>query len=360
MTEVTTRTVDTIDDVNENQLNTLVEQAEQGSVFHRHEWLAAHEDAFDHDPHHVVVTKGGNPVAFLPNFVRDVPLPLGVAEPVVDALSIRMISPPKPGYGGPVFVGSERESADRLFDPAGDGDDARYLLHRIQGYDSELVRYSKQLYAMGYEPRMQQSIHFLSLENDWETIKEGMDAERRKALREATDQDYEVTVAPLAEDLDRTYEMYVANMRRVDGEPLSREFIQALADRIGDRIRVFSASVDGREIGRYVHVLDDEGGVLHHWLTAIPDESDFRYYPSELLHGRAIPWGIERGYDRYCFGVSRPHFDDSVFRFKDKFGAVAEPLFRWEKGMLPGIWRAYDAGRSWYLRQDAASDLAEQ
>ncbi|WP_225333249.1 GNAT family N-acetyltransferase [Halomicrobium urmianum] len=359
MTDVTTRTVGTIDDVNENQLNTLVEQAEQGSIFHRHEWLAAHEAAIDHDPYHVVVTKGNNPVAFLPNFVRDVPVPTAVAERALDALAIRMVSPPKPGYGGPVFVGNERETIDRLFSPSRDGHDARFLLHRIQGFDSELVRYSKQLYAMGYEPRMQQSLHFLSLQDDWETIRENMDAERRKALRKATDQDHEVTVAPLADDLDRTYEMYVANMHRIDGEILPRKFFQELADRIGDRVQVFRASVDGRDVGRYVHVLDDESGVLHHWLTAIADESDFQYYPSELLHGRAIPWGIERGYDRYSFGISSPHFDDSIFRFKDKFGATAEPLFRWEKGLLPGMWHAYDAGRAWYLRKDLDGDLAE-
>jgi len=338
-----------VDSIDANQLNNLVVQSDGGTLFHRYEWLAAVEDAFDREPRHVLTTKSGNPVGFLPNFVVDLPLPGKHGGRLHDAVPLTAVEPPPPGYGGPVVAGKRRENLPLLFEATDLTDRLHTVFHRVQTFDTDAVRYGRYLESLGYEPRMKRCTLVIELD-DWETVRGDMDSGRRRSLRSAVDQDFEVERFPLGDDLDRTYAQYVANMERVGGTTYPRALFVALADRLPDRVRVFKTSVDGREVGRYVHLLDDENDVLHHWLSAIGDSDDFQYYPSELLHRSAIRWGIERGYDRYSFGPTRPHFSDSVFKFKRKYGATPVPLLCWERGTFPVAWRLYDAGRSWYRR----------
>lgn len=340
-----------VDGIDANQLNNLVAQSDGGTLFHRYEWLAAVEEALDREPRHVLATKSGNPVGFLPNFVVDLPLPGERSGRV----PLTAAEPPPPGYGGPIVAGKRRRNLPLLLEPGDLTDRLRTVFHRIQTFDVDAVRYERHLESLGYEPRITQCTLVLDLE-DWETIRDNMDSGRRRSLRSALDQDYDVERFPLGEDLDRTYEQYVANMERVGGTVLPRQFFDSLAARLPERVRVFEATVDGDEVGRYVHLLDDENDVLHHWLSAIGDSDDFQYHPSELLHRRAIRWGIERGYDRYSFGPTSPDFSDSVFRFKRKYGATPVPLLCWERGTLPVAWQFYDFARSWYRRSqtDAA------
>jgi predicted N-acyltransferase len=142
--------------------------------------------------------------------------------------------------------------------------------------------------------------------------------------------------------------MYARNMARVEGETLPRSLFAALAAHVPERVRVFTARVDGEVVGRYVHLLDEETSTLHHWLSAIPDRSCYDAHPSELLHERAIRWGIDEGYDTYSFDRAGSHFDNGVFRFKSKYGARPVPLLRWERGQSRVAWPAFRAARRWY------------
>lgn len=339
-----------VDDVGEGQLRNLVEQGTGGTLFHRYEWLKVVEDQLDWEPRHVVVTKGENPVGFLPNFGRTVSLPNDIAERVADAASIEMLVPPPPGYGGPVVTGDEEDVVTALLDGVDLIDGGTPLFHRIQSYDLGSIRYGRELEARGYEPRVDNCTFVLALDADWETILERMDSARRKAMRRSAEQDAEVTVVGLEESLPETHEMYAANMNRVGAGVRPLSFFEAIADRFSERVRVVRATVEDREVGRYVLLLDEEQNVLHHWLSAIPSSDNFEDYPSELLHRRAIQWGLDRGYERYSFGPTAPHLSDSVFRFKEQYGGRAVPLLRWEKGTLPVAWQAYKVGRSWYQR----------
>lgn len=339
-----------VDDVGAGPLKNLVTQGTGGSLFHRYEWLKAVEDGLDWEPRHVVVTKGQNPVGFLPNFGRTVSLPHDVAERVADAASIEMLVPPPPGYGGPVVTGDEEAVIDALLDGVDDIDGGTALFHRIQHFDTGAIRYGRALEARGYEPRMDRCTFVLDLDADWETLLERMDSARRKAMRRSAEQDAEVEITDFAEGLAETHEMYAANLERVGGEVRPVEWFESIAERFPERVRVVRASVEGREVGRYVLLLDEETDVLHHWLSAIPDSDDFEDYPSELLHRRAIQWGLEEGYEQYSFGPTAPHLADSVFRFKEQYGGRAVPLLSWEKGTLPVAWQAYKMGRSWYQR----------
>ena len=337
-----------IHDVDRNQWNNLVTQSDRGSLFHRHEWLAAVEAGMDHSPRHALVTKDSNPVALAPAFATGLDLPHEAADAVANALDVTVLLSGEPGYGGPVVSTDEGENVDRLFDALEATGDDRVLYHRIATHDLGNVRYGQYLSARGYDLSAEVALLVLDLDRTWEEVLDGMDKERRKAVRDAREQDYEVELTELGEDLDRTYDAYRRNMERVDGNTLPKSFLAAVADELGDRVRVFTARVDGEEVGRYVYLLDREQSVLVHWLSAIPDESCYESMPSELLHAEAIEWGIDEGFDAYSFDKTGAHFDNSVFRFKSKYGAEAVPLLHWEKGQNPVVWPLFEAARNRY------------
>ncbi|WP_248516261.1 GNAT family N-acetyltransferase [Salinarchaeum laminariae] len=348
MSDRSVSVVRSVEEIGEGPLRNLVEQGTGGSFFHRYDWLRAVEDGLPWQPRHVVVRKGENPVGFLPTFGRRLSLPHDAAERVAEAADIESLVPPPPGYGGPVATGDEEAIVGELLDGVSSIDGSNAIFHRIQSYDVGSIRYGRPLETRGYEPRIDQCAFVLPLDSDWETLLDRMDSGRRKAMRRSAEQDAEVTIESIADDLPATYEMYAANMGRVGATTRPRSFFEAVADHLPDRVLVGRATVDGREVGRYVFMLDDEQDVLHHWLSAIPDSDDFDAYPSELLHRRAIQWGLEEGYDRYSFGPTAPDLSDSVFRFKEQYGGRPVPLVRWEKGTLPVAWQAYKVGRSWY------------
>ncbi|QZP39684.1 GNAT family N-acetyltransferase [Halobaculum magnesiiphilum] len=339
-----------IEEIRENQLNNLVTQSEGGTLFHRYGWLAAVEEGLDVEPRHVTVRKGDNPVGFLPNFAADLPLPGEVGDRVADALPLEIVQPPPPGYGGPIVTSDKLEILARLFDPAALTNGPRTVSHYVQTFDPDAVRYGRFLESLGYTPKITECTFVLDLDDDWETVLENMDKGRRRGIRRALEQDYEVEIRPFGDELNRTHDEYVSNIERVGGNRLPLRFFEAIAARIPERVRLFKAVVDGDEVGRYVYLLDDESSVLHHWLSAIGDSDDFDRYPSELLHQRAIKWGMQEGYDRYSFGPVSPHFSNSVFRFKEKYGGTPVQLCRWERGTLPGASTVYDLARTRYRR----------
>lgn len=334
-----------ISQTNKNQWNNVVKYSDQSTIFHRYEWIRSVELGFDYEPRHVAAMKGENPVGVMPNFVKELPLPDGLARVLPSVRPLQMVTSSEPGFGGPITVTNERESLDRIFETLEDLAGRRDVFHSLQSADLSSTRYGTYLQSKGYEPTLDTCLFFLDLGDDWETIREQMDKERRRSLRRAGEQDHRVEILPLDEDFERTYDYYVKNTQRVGGNVLPRAFLQELADRLGNRIRVFTAIVDGETVGRYVHLLDEEASVLRHWLSAIPDTEKYEYYPSELLHERAIKWGIEHGYDRYGFGPTRAHFSNSVFRFKQKYGVDVVPLFEMEKGYSSLTWPLFKSGR---------------
>lgn len=345
-----------IHDVGENQWNNLVTQSDQGTLFHRTEWLAAVEEGLDYDPHHLLVLKGGNPIAVLPNFVAPLHLPVDPLESGVAALNVATMKSGYPGYGGPVIASDERENIGRLVDALDQTMGRNILYHRISTYDLGQIRYGQYLESRGYEPATGVALFVVDLETGWEAIREQMDKERRKEVRQAHEQDYAVERRPLGSDLERTHEMYRQNTERVGGRTLPLSFFEALADRLADRIRVFTAFVDDRRVGRYVYILDEEGSVLHHWLSAIPDRACYDAKPAELLHAAAIKWGIEEGYTYYSFDRVGAFFDNSVFQFKSKYGGDAIPALRWEKGTTGPLWYAFKRARAWHLDRTLQED----
>ncbi|MFC7202544.1 GNAT family N-acetyltransferase [Haloferax namakaokahaiae] len=334
-----------IHDYNENQWNNLVTHADQGTLFHRHEWLAAVEEGFDYEPRHVVVNKDSNPIALFPNFVSELTVPDSVPNALISAFDISVMESGGVGHGGPIVSSNERENIDRLFDALDSATDSNLLYHLISTYDLGHIRYGQYLRARGYEPNSNVATFLIDLSDGWEQILASMDKSRRKDVRRAHEQDHYVDIDRLGTDMHRTYEMYEQNIERVGGNLVPFSFFETLRDNFDERVRVFTASVDGHVQGKYIYLLDTENSTLHHWLSAIPDRDCYDYYPSELIHARAMQWGIEEGFETYSFGAAGSHFDNSVFRFKTQYGAQPVPVLQWERGKNQLMWPLFKLGR---------------
>ena len=341
------RVVDSVDEVHPNQWNNVVTQSDLGTLFHRHEWVALIEDALGATARHVVVEKGGNPVALFPNIYWDIHVP--GFEDLARKLPVRELVSIAPGYGGPVVTGDEDTCLELAFDALSDLGGPTTLLHRVRTNDPDYTRYGKTFAKQGYEPVAVNCHHRIALSRDWDDIVADMDRSRRRALRKLEDRDAEVRAEPLEEDVLReTHADYVANVERAGGETFDYEFFAALAEHLGDRVRIATAVVDGREVGRYLYLLDEEQSAVHYYFAAIADEEHFEDHPSELLHTETMRWAKEQGYRYYDFGGTGADFRDGVFRHKDGYGGEAIPTCQWQKGFSRLGWPAFKAARSVY------------
>jgi hypothetical protein len=330
--------VDTIEAVNRNQWNNVVEQSELGCVFHRYEWLRAVEDGLGRESSHLLVSKKGNPIAILPNVVDD----LG---PVGRLKSIH------PGFGGPIAMTDEERALELLLDGVADRCDGRILFNQIRPYDQGFVRYHNVLRERGYRVAVRSSRFVLDLTRGWEPIFEEMHSKRRRGIRRGHDGAFEVVEEPVnIPVLADFYDDYLRVMDRVGMTALPYSFLAEL-ERLDDRIVIFSLRVDGERRGMYLYIADDEQSAFQHLYSAVTADH-FDHHAPELLHEHAIKWAIDRGYETYELRGSTPDFRNGVFRFKDYFGARPVPLLLWERGRPAPALSAMNVARTLYRRFD--------
>lgn len=370
MTDLSVSVHDSIEDVNRNQWNNVVEQSRLGSVFHRYEWLQSIERGTDRVPRHVVVSKNGNPIGLFPNTIGAVDVPsfsttaeLLPSDRIPDWLSdlsfstegssevpLKRMTSTSPGFGGPVILTEESDCLTLMFRTLSEICERPVVYHTIDAKELGYMRYGKALAKRGYEPTLLNCRFELDLGLEFETLLERMDKERRKALLDARADDHRVTELAFDDAVSSTYELYRADMERVDGEVYPPAFFEEIATRMADRVKLFSAEVDGIEVGRYLYLLDDEQSTVHYYFSAIGDSSRFEYHPTELLHAHAIEWGQANGYRYYDFGGTGSTFLDGSFKYKEKYGGQVIPTLTWEKGYSPVLWKAYKVGRRGYQK----------
>ena len=324
--------IDSIDAVNRNQWNNVVEQSELGCVFHRYEWLRAVEAGTGREPRHVLVSKKGNPIAVLPNFVTE----LG---PVEQLKSI------EPGYGGPIAMANEERALELLLDGVADRCDGRVLFNQFRTYNQGYVRYHNALRERGYDVAVRSCRFTLDLGRGWDAILEDMHSERRRGIRRGRESEFEVVEEPLtAGVLSDFYDDYARVMDRVEMDALPYSFMAEL-EALEERITIFSLRVDGERRGMYLYVSDDEQSSFQHLYTAVTADH-FEYHAPELLHEHAIKWAIDQGYETYDLRGSTPDFRNGVFSFKEYFGAQPIPLLLWERGRPAPALSALNLGRT--------------
>lgn len=331
------RKLDSIEKANENQWNHVVQQSEQGSVYHRYEWLRAVEAGTPYEPKHLVVFKKNNPIGLFPHFVVEIRS---------DPVPIRRLTSIKPGGGGPVVISDEREAMELLLE-AVPNLGGKSLFSLVQTNHPSYVRYHDIFDEHGYEQSRGYCYFTLDLTKGWDEILADMHSSRRRAIKRGHDRDFEVVDEDITpETMSKFYDGFASVMERVDGDNLPESFFRELAE-FPERVKVLTLRVDGDERGMLSFTLDDEQSTLHYESSAV-EEEHFEYNSSELLHEHAIRWGIENGYENYNFGGTSPDFRDGVFGFKEKFGAQARPALAWERGCSELAWPAFKLGRSLY------------
>lgn len=345
MSEKTLRACGSIDEVNENQWNNVVEQSDRGSVFHRSGWLRAVEEGLGYEPRHLVLEKKGNPLGLIPNFVTGIDLPIPFANRL-DGFGTKRVISVEPGFGGPVIQGDERANFDLLFNHVNRLlSDRDTVYHRVKTVDSDFMRYATQFAEHGYQPETTSCRFVIDLERGWDAIESNMDSSKRSNLEDARDSAGRVRhLIPELTDLNEFYETYEQAMTRVNGLVYPFSFFEALHEHFQDRLKLFTVDVDGEFAGGFLYLLDEERSSMHCFFHGL-DSDYYRYHPSEQLDEYAMKWGIERGYDEYDLGSTRADFDDGAFRYKNELGAEIRPILSWEKGCSTFRWPVYRLGR---------------
>ncbi|USZ69740.1 peptidoglycan bridge formation glycyltransferase FemA/FemB family protein (plasmid) [Halorussus salilacus] len=330
--------VDTIESVNENQWNQVVEQSDLGYVYHRYGWLRAVELGTAYEPRHLLVTKKNNPIAIFPNFIMD-----------SDRTPYRHLKSSKPGPGGPIAMTDEEEAIQLLLDVAPEIGDKMVISSQIQTSGTDYSRYHSLFEENGYEQRLVYGDFTLDISRDWEDILGDMHSSRRRAIRRGHDNEFEIVDKEITrETMAEFFDDFSAVMDRVEGYKRPRRYFLELAE-FSERLKLFGVRIDGDERGTILFTLDDEQSTVHYECSGVTQEN-FEYNASELIHEHAIRWAQERGYDTYNFGGTVLDFRDGVFRFKEKFGARPVPALAWERGCSTVQWPAYKFARSLYRR----------
>jgi predicted N-acyltransferase len=308
-------------ELKQGEWNAIVaQQSKAGSVFERYEWLAAYEAASDARPGYVEVRKHGTLVGVHPTFTR----PVG-------GTPFSFLGPAQPGYNGPLVATDEAEVLGAMLDAIENRCGGRTIGHMFKPAAGRSLRYANALRDRGYVPTVRGCQFRVALDRPWEAIAAGLHHDKRRNLNRADDAGVVVEqVHPTAEAIAEFAAMHERQMARIGGEGTTHAFLDALRERLADRITLFVARVDGENAGELLTVSDDERDRLYLLFPGY-DPDGFEFYASEALYRAAMQWGIEQGYSECNFGETEPDWTDGTFAYKSKFGAEVVPSLRWER-----------------------------
>lgn len=330
--------VDTADDIDKNDWNSVVEAGEQSSLFHRYEWIAAVEKGIGYAPKHLLVKKDDNPIAIYPNF--EIPYE---RAPVTRLTSLY------PGFGGPVATTDVPECFSLFSERIPDICSTRTLVHKVRAKEPEYLGYNNLFKTHGYRATRDGCRFILSLEDGYEELISKMRRGRRRRIRKAHDENYELVEEELTEEnLRQFYEVYEKAMDRVDGSTFPLSFLTQL-QRMESDVLLLTLRIDGEYAGGTVNLLNEEKSYIHGWLMAV-DEVYFDNNASELLYEGVIKWGIEHDYETYDMGYTTSDATDGLFNYKKSYGGTLVPNFSWEKSCSP-VWPLVRTGRGLYWSQ---------
>jgi predicted N-acyltransferase len=131
-------------------------------------------------------------------------------------------------------------------------------------------------------------------------------------------------------NMNRFYESYTLAMKKVNGIVLPHSFFLSIMKNIPDRIKIFTASVEGKAVGRCLFLQDTEQSTFRALFAGI-EPSNFKYFPYEMIHWYAIKWALKHKFNIYDLGRNKSDFRNGGFRFKEQFNAQVAPSLSWVK-----------------------------
>ena len=328
---------ETIQAIEKERWNEVVERAGLGTVFHRYEWLEAVEDGLGYPGRHLLIEKDTNPIGVFPNVVVDVP-----KTPFQRVTSIY------PGFGGPLVTTDVSDSLSAALEVVSEFCTGRTVAHEIRACNTNFLRYNDFLKSRGYRTVQNGGRFVLRLTDDYDEVLAGMDSSKRRAIRKGRETDHEIVEEEVTvENLRRFQEVHERHMHSVGGTVYPPEFFERLAA-MDSKILLVTLRIEGEYAGGFLELLDEGRSTVHGFFAAIPEEY-FEYHASELLYDYVFRWCLEEGYEAYDFGGAGDDFEDGAFRFKEEFGGELIPNLYWERGS--GLaWKLFENGRSLYWR----------
>jgi CelD/BcsL family acetyltransferase involved in cellulose biosynthesis len=295
----------------------FVEESNNGTVFHRLDWLAYHGDRFAANAHHVAWRKG--------DALRAV-MPLGFFEQD-GGLVAR--SPFGASYGGivvPAALGLVR--AQQLVDSL-----LEYL--RGQGVRKLVVTPPPDLYWS----RPHDYLEFALLRRGGACVRsdltsyievtdeplEGFRHSAVKAVRKATDND--VRIEPESRAVDAFYDILAANREKFGATPThSREEVRWLVEKLPAHIKLFMAYRDDTPIAGSLVFRCNTRVILDFYWAHVDEYQGLR--PISLLVYEITRWARREGIAYFDFGTQTIDMVpvEGSTRFKETFGAVG--MFR--------------------------------
>jgi hypothetical protein len=336
--DLTLEVVETSDDINQAEWNTVVTQSPHGSVFHTYEWLDAIESGLGYAPKHLTIRKSGTLVAVYPNF-----------EIEYERAPVTRVTSLYPGFGGPVANTAESECISLFSEEIPNVGSSQAIVHRIRAREPAYVGFNNLLKAHGYRPTRDGCRFELDLTDGYESVIDGMRRDRRRGIEDGKQQDYEIVAEELTRsNIRRFHETYVDVMDRMDGTTFPLSFLTQLRHMESD-VLLLTLRLSGEYVGGMVKLLEEDSSYIHGWLHAVPEE----YYDrnaSELLYNGVIRWGIENGYEAYDMGYTSSDATNGLFSYKKSYGGDVVPNLSWERGISP-VWPLVRTGRNLYWSQ---------
>ncbi|MDH3473168.1 MAG: GNAT family N-acetyltransferase [Rhodospirillales bacterium] len=249
------------------------------------------------------------------------------------------------GYGGPLATSTDPAFLAEAWAAYG-------AWCRDQGIVCEFTRYNPLLgnhVLAAAEARVwrDRETVVIPLDGGEEALWQGYAGAHRTSIRKALKSGVVCRERPPAEALPAFRALYEATMRGLgagDFYLFPKAYYARLREGLGEGLRLFMASHEGREIAGAMFLV--QGETLHYHLAG-SDHAWRHLAAANLLIHEAALWGRRRGLRQFHLGGGRtPAPDDSLFGFKARFSPERRDLYlgarvfdREAYDRLCGLWR---------------------
>ena len=276
--------------------NRFVEDAPDGSTFHRWEWRAVYQASYGHDTPYLAAYRGDALVGVLP-LVRVRSLVFGHY----------LISSPFVSYGGPLGDATAQRALSSHAASIANGAKLVELRSR-QPIETDLTLVSRKI-----------TVVCDLVAGDYDATFKRFDSKLRSQIRRAERDG--VTVRFGRDQAGAFHRVFAEHMRDLGSPAHGQEFFERLADALGDRAWIGVAYLGDTPIaGGFA--IENGREVEISWASALRRYS--KIAPNMALYGAFIRRACERGFAVFNFGRCTP--ESGTHKFKRQWGSRDEAL----------------------------------
>ena len=294
------------------ELDAVADAAPQATFYHTGAWLHALADAYPRMSLHCLVARDGNDTrGFLPYFEAR-------RGPLRAAWSL-----PFGTYGGPA---GDAEACARLMDAF------ERRLSAPGTVEIGWVDFAGGAPCAGWDATAC-STHVVDMTGGFDTVwRERFDKPRRRRVRRAEENGVTIRRGGGAEDVARYVEVYRGRLRDWDsGEGHPERIFFSLAERGGDRVRLYLASHEGAVVGGHLNFYYRDMVTAWYGMTTTRAGDT---QAGTLLYATCMREACEAGFTRYNLGASLGR--RSLIEYKESLGGAVHPYTTWRRRRLAG------------------------